>query len=157
MGTVEEKKQQKTRHGKNISFDSLFYQCKQHLYYLARLYFPWLQTHQSSPKILQTLEGYRSKIFYMKVRWSSLSTNQIKGNTDGACKGNPRQSAYVFCLRDHYGNLIYTEAGLIGIKSNLEAEIIAILKCLKYCQQQQIPIYQLEITCLRLTKIIRRE
>ncbi|KAK6779788.1 hypothetical protein RDI58_021972 [Solanum bulbocastanum] len=39
----------------------------------------------------------------MSIRWVPPPRNNVKVNTDGACRRNPRQSAYGFCIRDEFG------------------------------------------------------
>lgn len=80
------KRRNSRRHGNNMSFDSLLYQCQQLLCYLDRSYFPWIQAQQTWPELLLTLEGFRPKIYYLNVRWSFPNINQINGNTDGASR-----------------------------------------------------------------------
>ncbi|KAG5612985.1 hypothetical protein H5410_024266 [Solanum commersonii] len=51
-----------------------------------------------------------------------INVGGLKCNTDGASRGNSRESAYSFCVRNQAGNLMYAKACKIGIKTNMEAE-----------------------------------
>ncbi|KAH0665111.1 hypothetical protein KY285_026317 [Solanum tuberosum] len=91
----------------------------------------------------------------MSVRWVPLPRNKIKVNTDGACKGNPGQSAYGFCIRDEFGNLLYAQGEDIGFKTNTEAEIIAILEALRYCKRAGLEGFWLESDSLSIVNCLR--
>ena len=60
----------------------------------------------------------------------------MKCNRYGACKGNSRQSSSRFSIRDSRGDLIYAEAQKIGKTTNMEAEIMGMLKVMQYCETQ---------------------
>lgn len=47
---------------------------------------------------------------------------RFKCNTHRACRGNPGQSSYAFCISNAHGDLQYAEARKIGMKQNIEAE-----------------------------------
>lgn len=78
-------------------------------------------------------------------------------NSDGGSRGNPRQSAYGFCLRDPQGNLIYAEANQIGISTNIEVEAVAMWKAISYCLSRGICRLQLRIDSLLLKHIVAND
>ncbi|KAK6803207.1 hypothetical protein RDI58_000991 [Solanum bulbocastanum] len=55
----------------------------------------------------------------------------MKCNTDGESRGNPGSSVYGFCLTNSRGDFIYAAAENIGITTNVEAELRAILEAIK--------------------------
>ncbi|KAH0704298.1 hypothetical protein KY290_017150 [Solanum tuberosum] len=59
------------------------------------------------------LQSYKPTLYYDVVNWKPPEMGWIKCNTDGASKGNPRQSSYGFCIRNHTGQLLYAEAQII--------------------------------------------
>lgn len=60
----------------------------------------------------------------------------VKCNTDGACKINLGHISYGFIVRDNMGYLMYAEAQKIGKTTNMEAEIMGMLKVMQYCETQ---------------------
>lgn len=56
----------------------------------------------------------------------------MKCNTNGVSKGNPGISTYVFFVRDSNGNLLYVEAGIIRLATNVVAEATTVLKAIYY-------------------------
>ncbi|XP_016576501.1 uncharacterized protein LOC107874153 [Capsicum annuum] len=56
-------------------------------------------------------------------------------NTDGASRGNPGISSYVFCLRNADEDIIYAKAALMEDTTNSVAEATIVLQASKHCQQ----------------------
>jgi len=56
----------------------------------------------------------------------------INFDTDGASRGNPRQSSYAFCLRNDKRDMIYAEAATIQSSTSTEAKAKAILEASKH-------------------------
>ena len=50
----------------------------------------------------------------MTIRWNTPPNGWIKGNFDGAAKGNPRRVGCGGVLRDNFGNIIDVIAIPIG-------------------------------------------
>ncbi|KAH0758004.1 hypothetical protein KY290_021497 [Solanum tuberosum] len=69
---------------------------------------------------VDTLHKYKPTLHYMLVPQEGWVTC----NTNGAGKGNLRQSSYGYCIRDGRGDLIYAEAQSIGEATNMEAEVL---------------------------------
>uniref|UniRef100_A0A0V0IVP5 Putative ovule protein n=1 Tax=Solanum chacoense TaxID=4108 RepID=A0A0V0IVP5_SOLCH len=97
------------------------------------------------------------KLYYQAVSWQKPDKDRVKCNTDGASRGNPRDSTYAFCVRDDKGDLIFAELHQIGITNNNMAEAIAVLKALRYSRQKQYRKVILETDSLRIRNILLRE
>lgn len=82
-------------------------------------------------EMLRILGGFKSKLYHCLVYWRSLEEGTLRCNTDGASKGNPRESAYGIFFRNWEGNLVYAQTEQIGITTNIEAETRAIRMTLK--------------------------
>lgn len=104
--------------------------------------------------IFDMLHNQRPTLFYCVVKWKPPDPGWIKCNTDGACRGNPGLSSYGFCIRNSAGDLIYAEADSLGISTNMDAEITAIWKALRYCQQHCFQQVILEADSLVLKNIL---
>ncbi|KAK4716420.1 hypothetical protein R3W88_014758 [Solanum pinnatisectum] len=103
------------------------------------------------------MKGYKPKLHYHYVYWELPQEGGLKSNTNGASRGNPGESTFSFCVRNHDGNLLYAEASMIGIKTYLEDEIVAILKALRYCKCNKILKVLIETDSLGVAKMIRKE
>lgn len=80
----------------------------------------------------------------------------MKCNTDGVSRGNPRSSAYVFCLRNSHGDLIYAAAENIRITTNVEAELRAILEAIKYCVDKKMEKLLIGSDSFLMVKLLRK-
>lgn len=80
--------------------------------------------------------------------------NWIKCKTDGAYRGNPDRSTYVYCVRDHRGDLIFAEAQKIGVTTIMEAEKLIVLWGLRYCIAKSIGNVIVKTDSLSLYKIL---
>ncbi|WMV38798.1 hypothetical protein MTR67_032183 [Solanum verrucosum] len=107
--------------------------------------------------MLGVMNEYKPKLHYHTVCWGLPQEGGVKCNTDGASKGNPGESAYRFCVRNQARNLMYAEACKIGIRTNMEAETMAILKSLRYCKIKKINKVLIETDSLGVIKMIRNE
>ncbi|XP_074559236.1 uncharacterized protein LOC141815220 [Curcuma longa] len=70
------------------------------------------------------------------VRWMKPAVGSYKLNSDGCSKGNPGLASYGFVIRDHNGQVLKARHGIIGVASNVIAELVAIRKGLELCVVQ---------------------
>lgn len=103
------------------------------------------------------IKGYKPRLHYCSVVWEKPELGKLKCNTDGASRSNPRENAYSFCVRNRDGNLEYAEPSKIGEGSNMEAEIVAMLKALRYFRSKNIMNVIVEKDAKVLAKMIRKE
>lgn len=89
--------------------------------------------------------------------WEKPTQGRVKCNTDGVSRGNPGSSAYNLCLRDDRGVLVHAQAEAMSIKSNMQAEIIAILKAIIYCNKHTIRGVIIKTNFLVVMKIVKKE
>lgn len=105
------------------------------IHQLIKVKYPWIKR---VPRYRETIIGYLvsiPKLHFNRITWASPPRNKVKVNTDGACKGKPGQSSYVFCNREVSGNMIYEQGHDIGVRTNLDEEIIAMFEALRYCKK----------------------
>ncbi|XP_015160257.1 14.7 kDa ribonuclease H-like protein [Solanum tuberosum] len=145
------------RHGKDVSYYMLQQKCQDTVYKLIKHLYPWIQIPRNWEGMFGAMKEYKPKLHYHSVFWGLPQEGGVKCNTDGASRGNPGESAYSFCVRNHEGNLMYAEACKIGIRNNIEAETVAILKALRYCKIKKINKVLIETDSLVVTKMIRNE
>ncbi|KAH0688860.1 hypothetical protein KY289_016218 [Solanum tuberosum] len=101
--------------------------------------------------------AYKPTLYYRIVYWEKPDQEWVKSNTDGACKENPGQSSYGFIIRNSRGDLIYAEAQKIGEATNMEAEIMGVLKAMQYCETQNFQKIILETYSLVLTNVLVKQ
>ncbi|XP_059295508.1 uncharacterized protein LOC132048839 [Lycium ferocissimum] len=75
-------------------------------------------------------------------------------NKDGASRGNPGRSSYGFYLRNAEGNIIYAQAEEMGITTNIDAEVMAILEALRYCRSRGMDNIIIQIDSEKVYKIL---
>jgi len=102
--------------------------------------------------MVDNLQNYKATLHYQVVRWMKPQEGWVTCNTDGASKGNPGKSAYVYCIRDKDGDLIYAEARNIGEATNVEAEVIVVWKALQFYFLNDLRQVRLETDSLVLKK-----
>ncbi|WMV18240.1 hypothetical protein MTR67_011625 [Solanum verrucosum] len=71
-----------------------------------------------------------------------------------AVRGNPSASSISFVVRDEEGELIYARAKGIGIATNMEAEALALLEAVWYCQQKDLKEPIIETDSLVLKRMV---
>lgn len=71
-------------------------------------------------------------------------------------RGNPGRNAYNLCLRDDRGVLMHAQAEAMGIKSNMQAEIIAVLEAIIYCNKHKIRGVIIKTDFLVIIKMIKK-
>ncbi|XP_060196277.1 uncharacterized protein LOC132625704 [Lycium barbarum] len=87
-------------------------------------------------ELIRMREEGTNRLKIIKVVWKFPPSGWLLCNTDGASRGNPGRSAYGFCLRNIDGNLIYAQAADIGITTNTNAEVMAIVEAMRYCRNE---------------------
>ncbi|KAG6489171.1 hypothetical protein ZIOFF_050431 [Zingiber officinale] len=97
------------------------------------------------PKIVNTISV---------VSWKKPKFKCFKLNVDGCSKGNPGVSSYGVIVRDHGSIVVMAKHGLIGVGSNVRAELVAILKDLELCMENQLFLIWLESDSLVALKIL---
>ncbi|KAH0651617.1 hypothetical protein KY285_031747 [Solanum tuberosum] len=149
------KRRNAIKHGKMITYNSMYYQCQLAIHQLIRIKFPWIKrmSHHWS-EMVDILQRYQPNIHYLLVRWKMPREGWVTCNTDGASKGNPGLSAYGFCIRNRGGDLIYAEAQSIGEATNMEAEVRAVWEALKYCISQRMSNVHMDTDSLILKNMI---
>lgn len=149
------KRRNSYKHGKEVSYTNLYYQCQLIIYQLVRTKFPWIKRMPYHwPQVLDRLQSYKPTLHYQMVSWRKPSEGWVTCNTDGASKGNPGVSSYGYCIRDMNGDLIYAEAHNLGETTNMEAEATAVWKALQYCLDNGVRQVRLETDSLALKNMI---
>ncbi|KAK4711125.1 hypothetical protein R3W88_005638 [Solanum pinnatisectum] len=99
---------------------SMLAEINRNIHSLAVVRYPWLQ---NIPKewamMVHFFENYKSGVY--------------KCNSDGASNGNPGPSSGGFCIRNWEGEFIYAATQELGVKTSLEAEVIALKRGLQFC------------------------
>ncbi|KAH0729372.1 hypothetical protein KY289_000560 [Solanum tuberosum] len=125
------KKRNSRKHGGDISLQNMISQVLQNVQFILKKKFPWIEMRgQNWEEMIRRVGANKSRPYHCIVRWDALHEDVIKCNTDGARKGNPGISAYDYCLRNSNGNLIHVATENIGITTNVEAEMRAILEAI---------------------------
>lgn len=149
------KRRNARRHGLDINFYKLKSQCVNTIIQLINMKYPWIKVPKNWGEMVKILKEYKPRLHYCAVSWRKPHNGTIKCNTDGASRGNPGESAYAFCLRNDKGDIVYAEAGQLGNRTNMEAEILAVFKALRHCKRYNFNNYILETDTLSITNIIR--
>ena len=102
-------------------------------------------------------QQYKPNLYYHLFKWSTPWEGWVNCNTDGASKGKPRESLYVFCIIECQGDLVYAETQSIGNTTNMETKITRIWKALRYCKRCGITKVILDTDSLTLKNMIQRE
>lgn len=140
-----------------LCYNSLVNKCQHIVQQLIRARFSWMKNvpYQWNA-MFDLLQKYKPKLLYYVVKWSPSEEFWVKCNTDGACKGNPVESSYGFCLTDWRGDLIYAEAHSLEVTTNRDAETIAIWKAMIYCKQHGFNKVRLETDSLSFKNMIEK-
>ncbi|XP_074572721.1 LOW QUALITY PROTEIN: uncharacterized protein LOC141829202 [Curcuma longa] len=88
------------------------------------------------------------------IRWQKPMMGTFKLNSDGCSRGNPGLSSYGCIIRDHAGQVIKAMHGVIGVGSNVRAELFAIWKGLELCVASNFLPLWLESDSLAALNII---
>jgi len=116
--------------------------------------YPWIKVPREWGEIVRVLREYKPSLHYCIVSWRKPYRGALKCNTDGVSRGDPGESAYAFCLRNDIGDIVYAEAERLGIKTNMEAETIAIIRALRHCRTNNFINYILETDSLSVTNMV---
>lgn len=111
------------RHETDVSYYKLQQKCQDIVYQLIKTLYPWIEMPRNWEGILEVIKGDMPRLHYHAVLWELPQMGKMKCNMDGANRGNPGESAYNFCVRNHAGHLIYSEAKMIGIGTNMDVKI----------------------------------
>lgn len=93
----------------------------------------------------------------LTIMWNSPSNGWIKGNFDGATKGNPRRAGCGGVLRDHMGNVIDAIAIPIGRTNSHIAEATAALYTMRIVVDLGCPNLWLEGDSLNIVNILNNK
>ncbi|KAH0699013.1 hypothetical protein KY284_013228 [Solanum tuberosum] len=104
------------------------------MHMLIKVRKPHMNVSGSWAEMLNELEENRTMLKTIMVKWEYPPKGWVKFNTDGASRGNPGLSSYVFCLRDDRGDIIYAEGATIESTTITVAEAKAILEASKHCK-----------------------
>lgn len=96
---------------------------------------------------------YQIKIF----RWRPLPHDWMKGNTDGASRGNLGLSSCAFYIRNSKGNLIVAKGSRIHDTTSIVAEAMAIRECLRFCRDNNIQQIEVETDSWTLVQVLQGE
>ncbi|KAH0636108.1 hypothetical protein KY290_036536 [Solanum tuberosum] len=151
------KRRNNRRHGKEVSYECMSQQVLVAVHRFVKGKYPWITLPNEWNGIIHLLKNYKPKIHWKAVRWELPEQGWIKCNADGACRGNPGESAYAFCIRNSSGDLIEAEAGCMGITTSMEAETIAILMVLRKCRDLRLQNIILETDSISLRNIILKD
>ncbi|GLJ49536.1 hypothetical protein SUGI_1050340 [Cryptomeria japonica] len=72
------------------------------------------------------------------IRWKAPLVGWLKLNFDGACRGNLEVFGYGVVIRNSEGKLLFGIYGAMGVATNNEAEIRALVEGLKLCVTNKI-------------------
>ncbi|KAK4721269.1 hypothetical protein R3W88_011502 [Solanum pinnatisectum] len=149
------KRRNRTRHGDKMNVQEMMIEVNRNLHRLAIFRYPWLRNiPEDWPNLVHFCEGYKPILVPKVIHWKPPMEGTYKCNSDGASKGNPRQSAGGFCIRDWKGEFIFVATYDLGIRTGLEAETSAMEKGLNYCVTHNLLPVCLETDSLVLTKIL---
>lgn len=86
--------------------------------------------------MITNISAYESTLYYRLECWEKQFPEWVKCNTYGACRETPGQSSYGLNIRNNRGDLIYAKAQAIREATNMEAEIMGVLKAMQYCRHK---------------------
>lgn len=132
----------------------MVFQCQQLIHYLVSVKFPNIPVPRDWRGMIGCLQNHRPLLLHFPVKWEFPIQGWVKANTNRVCKGNPGPISYAFCLRNGDENPIYAEAGAMGFSTTLEAEAMAILRCLRYCKDREVTNILVDTDSLCLQHII---
>lgn len=149
------KRRNSLRNGRTVSFNSLVLKVNTDIWRLVKILYPRLQQIPISwPGIVDYIENYRPKLYYLVVSWKPPEQEYFKCNTDGASRGNPGRSSYGFCIRNHRGDLVYAQGEEVHEATNIETEAIAIREAIYRYVSIGLAKVRVETDSLALVKIL---
>lgn len=149
------KRRNTRKHGGNTTYGRMAYQVQMTINQLIKVNYPWFTAVPTDwPSVIQYMTEYKPRLYHCLVSWKKPDIGRVKVNTDGASHGNPGLSTYGYCVRDDKGDLIYAQAGQLGITTSIVAETTAVYKAIKYCYTQGFNNVSLETDSLFLKNIL---
>lgn len=134
---------------------SMLAEINRNIHSLAVVRYPWLH---NIPKewamMVHFFENYKSVISTRVIYWVPPGIGVYKCNSDGASKGNPGPSSGGFCIRNWEGKFIYAATQELGVKTSLEAEVIALKMGLQFCVSNNLLPVILETDSLMVSQIL---
>lgn len=79
----------------------------------------------------------------------------VKINADGASRGNLGISSYGFCMRVCMGDVIYSEAKIIGVTCSIIVETLVVLKALQFGKTHHFNNIMLESDSLSIINFLK--
>lgn len=86
---------------------------------------------------------------YLKLT-NSIEKMHLKIYSDGASRGNPGPSAITFIIMDEYGEILIKKSKYVGIKTNNQAEYLALSSALDTASK----ISNEKVTCRLDSKLV---
>lgn len=80
---------------------------------------------------LQKLINSLSLLKNKNLAFGPITEDMVIINTDGSSQGNPGKARIGIQIKDHLNNILLKEAKDIGIRTNNQAEYIAVIEALK--------------------------
>ncbi|XP_027098978.1 uncharacterized protein [Coffea arabica] len=119
------------------------------LYFKQRRSFPvaWVQFYAD-------ISRWVPRVSYTLVRWSRLSGDVLKLNTDECSKSNPGVSGEGGVLRDRGGSLLLAFSCHLGQATSVQAEVRAQLFGVKVCVQRGFGRLDIELDSVILVHIL---
>ncbi|XP_059285201.1 uncharacterized protein LOC132038566 [Lycium ferocissimum] len=149
------KRKNSIKHGENKSLGTVIFQVYATIQRLVQIRNPSFKVLPNKwEDLLKLIEGGTVELKVTKVNWNFPPIGWIMCNTDGASRGNPGRSSYGFCLRNSAGDLLYAQAEEIGITTNTDVEVMAILEAMKYCRCKGLNNIIMQIDSEMIYKIL---
>ncbi|PHT74343.1 hypothetical protein T459_21620 [Capsicum annuum] len=126
------KRRNTIRHNGAYQERKIFWEINDTIIKFVKVRFYFKVTGREWSKIVDELKSIRIHNSYKLIKWNPPKIGLLKGNTDGASKGNPGPTSIALCIRNHYGDLVVAQGNRIKDITSLEAEAMAILECLKF-------------------------
>lgn len=124
---------------------------------IIRVKFPWIKDIGSNwDDLVNKLGSYKPRLYSYAVKWILPEPVKMKCNTNRVAKGNPWQASYGFIVIRDDGTLIYAQAGKLGIKTNMVAEMLAILEVVRFCASRNYREVEIELDSLMMVNFIRK-
>lgn len=118
---------------KDVSYNSLVFNVNTDIWRMVRvIYLKLRQIHTNRIELVDYLEMYIPKLYYMSVRWKPPKHGKFKCYNDGASTGNPGR-ILMTSIRNHDGDLVYVQGEEINETTYMEAEAVTIRETSYHC------------------------